>query len=127
MQQRVTEAAAAYAGAYNASRAEISTGDDDQGVRIQDGFVSVTGVVMPADAALRSSLTAVRSLAARTGLRSAAARAGVGGGGGGGGEGRLDGPEDALLFGLIVKRMNIRPEGSPRAGDVASAEPLRGR
>jgi hypothetical protein len=32
---------------------------------------------------------------------------------------RLDGPAGAMLTALVVKRMNVRPEGEP------SAEPLR--
>jgi len=116
--ERVTEAAGAYGRAYSEARAEISTGDDDQGIRIQDGFVSLTGVEMPADAALRSSLTAVRSLAARTGRGAAAAR------GAESAPGPLDGPEGATLFALIVKRMNIRPDFA--ASGAAAAASARG-
>ncbi len=119
--ERITEAADAYGRAYSEARAEISTGDDDQGIRIQDGFVSLTGVAMPADAALRSSLTAVRSLAARTGRGAASARADAERA-----TGPLDGPEGATLFALIVKRMNIRPDFATPGAAATGAASSRG-
>lgn len=112
---RLTEAAAAYTHAFRGAHAEVAEGDDDRGVRVQDGFVSLTGVLMPSDAALRSGLTAVKSLGARTG-RPAPVRAAPTGP-----DDRLDGPAGAMLTALVVKRMNVRPEAEP------AAEPLRSR
>lgn len=112
----LTEAAAAYTHAFRGAHAEVAEGDDDQGVRVQDGFVSLTGVVMPSDAALRSGLTAVRALGARAGVRGGGSAAGVPPLSP---DERLDGPAGAMLTALVVKRMNVRPEGEP------SAEPLR--
>lgn len=117
--ERLTQAAADYTRAFAQCRRDVAGGDDDQGVRVQDGFVSLTGVVMPADAALRSSLTAVRSLGARTGFRAQpAARVAD--------DERLDGPAGTTLFALVIKRMNIRPETDAQDAQAhAAASPSR--
>jgi hypothetical protein len=58
-------ASKAYAGAFEANREAIlrPEGRDEDDVRTVDGMVTITGMFMPMDAALVSSLSAVRTLA----------------------------------------------------------------
>lgn len=58
----LAEAAATFTDAFGQARPHLVRGDDDEGHRVQDGLVSLSGVMMPADAALRSGLTAARVL-----------------------------------------------------------------
>lgn len=58
----VRDAAGAYAAAFDRARAELCTCDKDE-ARVVDGLVAVSVTVLPTDAALRSGLAAVRSLA----------------------------------------------------------------
>lgn len=77
------------------------SGDDEAGERVVVAFIGITGVLMPADAVLRSSRAAVKSVGGYAGVGSPR-RCGS------------DGPGDragapALLPTLIVREMNASP------------------
>lgn len=61
-QDRVVRAANAFSKAFDAWATVNAVGDDENDERIVTGYVSVTGVVMPGDAVLRSSRAAVRAI-----------------------------------------------------------------
>jgi len=61
----LSEAAAAYASAYEERQAEITDGGEDDQVRIIEGTVTINAVRMPSDVVLRSSLAAVEGLTGR--------------------------------------------------------------
>lgn len=61
----LTDAAAAYAGAYEDRQAEIIEGGGDDDVRIVEGTVTISVMRMPADVVLRSSLAAVEGMTRR--------------------------------------------------------------
>lgn len=65
----LNEAAAAYTRAFERCRDELLDTDDDD-VRVVDGAVAITGMLLPADAVLTSSLAALRVLAPTLGGRS---------------------------------------------------------
>ncbi len=78
-------------------------GDDDSGQRVVTAFVGVTGMLMPADAVLRSSRAAVKSVGGYAGVGAARRRS-------------ADGPDDraadgeaAMLPTLIIREMNASP------------------
>lgn len=56
-------AARAYASAFAAARGELLSPDEDEEVRPVEGTVAITGLVLPSDAVLRSSVDAMRSIA----------------------------------------------------------------
>jgi hypothetical protein len=89
---RLASAAAAYSAAFRAWAPLGATGDDENHERVTSGYVSLTGVLLPADAVLRSSCTA---LAAIQGVPS----------------GSDAGPADeGRLFALVVREMSVQPE-----------------
>jgi hypothetical protein len=61
--EQLLAAAKAYAEVFEGHRAELVDPDEDDEVRVLDGTVTLTGVVLPADAVLESSLSAMRALA----------------------------------------------------------------
>ncbi|MBX3359368.1 MAG: hypothetical protein KF745_13195 [Phycisphaeraceae bacterium] len=101
----LADAAAEYARAFERVRAQF-IGDDDDGERVLDGFVSLSLVHLPLEAAVRSCLTAARALAGRQ--RGAALEAGPTG------EERGEG-----FLAMVVRKMNIRPE-PPHGGGAAA-------
>jgi hypothetical protein len=73
----LASAARAYAAAFEAERGELLSGpksDDEEDVRAVEGMVVLTGVVLPGDAALTSSVAALRAVT--PGLAAAPANAG---------------------------------------------------
>jgi hypothetical protein len=68
MSRVVSDASTQYASAYDALRGETSDGCQHDDVRMIEGVVTVQGLVLPADAVLRSSEVAMRDL---TGARRA--------------------------------------------------------
>lgn len=93
--QRVVMASRSYAGAFEAWSVLGASGDDENDQRVVAGYVSVTAVVLPGDAALRSAQAAARSMAQVS-------------------SGVPDRPrveaEPPPLVALIVREMNARPE-----------------
>lgn len=65
-QDRLTRAASAFAKAFDHWAAVNAVGDDENDERITTGYVSISGVVMPGDAVLRSSRAAVRAIQGET-------------------------------------------------------------
>jgi hypothetical protein len=61
-QARLTHAARAYAAAFEASRAELTQVNDDEELHVVTGIVSLTGMTLPADAVLTSSMTALKAI-----------------------------------------------------------------
>lgn len=59
-------AAKALTARYEQLKAEVATGDDDEGRRIVDAYASVTVMIAPPDAVLRSSAHAAKSVGARS-------------------------------------------------------------
>ncbi len=90
--ERLAGAAAAYARAFERWSPTGATGDDENDERITTGYVSVAGVVMPADAVLRSSRAAVRAIRGDSAPDE-------------------DPLEDAggRLLALVVREMNVQP------------------
>lgn len=106
----LADAAATYADAFGRARPHLVRGDDDEGFRVQDGLVSLSGVMMPADAAIRSGLTAARVLLRlRRGIEEhpgfpAAPRV------------------DAEMETLVIRAMNVRP-AAPGPGPAGERPP----
>jgi hypothetical protein len=65
MYAALQRASLAYTRAFEANQQSIASGDDDEGKRIRHAYVSVTGVAVPADAALRSSVAAARTVSGK--------------------------------------------------------------
>lgn len=84
-------ACAEFAKAFGEWAPDNARGDDENDQRVTAGYLGVSVVVMPADAALRSSRAAVRAI-----------------GVGGADEGPT-GPCPDRLFALVVREMNVRP------------------
>jgi hypothetical protein len=80
----------------------LGKGDDETGHRVMTAFVSVTGMQMPADAVLRSSRAAVRSVG---GYSAVAKRRNDRGGG----EGEAQETAVAMQRTLIIREMNVVP------------------
>lgn len=98
---RVQDAAVAFAAAFSAWAPLGATGDDENSERVVAGYVSVAGMVMPADAALRSSRAALRAMH------------GFGTGIGPADDDTPDEPitgADRPLFALVVREMTLTPE-----------------
>jgi len=96
----VTEAARGVGAAFERLRPALASGDDDEGRRVMDGYVSVTAVSIPADAVIRSSLHAMRSASLGRGTHTATAEPAA----------RTAPPLlRERLISFIVKPMNIRP------------------
>lgn len=91
-------ACAAFVRAFELWAADGAAGDDENGERVTAGYVSVSGVVMPGDAALRASRAAVCAMGARGEGRGAAATGGA----------KIPGSEDRL-FSLVVRELNLKP------------------
>lgn len=72
--ERLDDAAAAYARSFDRQRGELLATEDDE-VRAVDGAISITGVLLPGDAVLTSSLAALRSLGSGSVEAAAPARA----------------------------------------------------
>jgi hypothetical protein len=98
-QERLSRAAKAYTNAFEALRARLEGRDDDEGVRIVTGYVSIAGMVLPSDVAMRSGLAAARSMNMRG--MGAAARNGAG---------KQSHVEPERLVVLIIKPLNARPD-----------------
>lgn len=98
---RLAEAGETYTRAFDEQREDLVAGDDENGVRVQDGLVSLTGVWVPADAAIRSWLAAVATLSGGR-MRREESAAGTGG---------------ARLLTLVVKRMRLKREGAGAMGN----------
>jgi hypothetical protein len=58
--------ASAYAAAFEAGREELLSGEPDDEVRVMDGTVMLSGVWLPPDCVLESSLWAARAMGVRT-------------------------------------------------------------
>ena len=97
--------AAGFATAFAEWAKAGARGDDDSGRRVMTGYLAITGVMMPADAVLRSSRAAVRSVGGCAGVK----KSGRGG--------AVEAPAAAMQPTLIVREMNVVPER-----DVPSAE-----
>ena len=85
-------AVARFTQAFDAWSPANARGDDENDQRVTAGYLGISVVEMPADAALRSSRAAVRALAA-TGISESPAE-----------------PSPDRLFALVVREMNVRPE-----------------
>jgi hypothetical protein len=92
----IQAAAAAFADAFAAWAPSGASGDDENAERVVAGYVSVAGMVMPADAVLRSSRAALRAMQ---------------------GAGVAHDPPDAPIagprgpmFALFVREMSLTPE-----------------
>ena len=107
-------AAHVYTNAFAERRERLQGRDDDEGIRVTTGYVSVAGLVLPPDVAIRSGLAAARALNTRTGTRppaprpdaAAAASAGA--------------PRAAVraapaepLVALVVKQLSAEPDVRP--------------
>jgi hypothetical protein len=97
--ERVTRAARDYAAAFGAHREALLGGaeeDDEDDVRVVEGMVAITGMFLPADAALTSSISAMRTIAPSLGRAV-----------GGGGEQRMPvlAAESRRVFTLLVRVM----------------------
>lgn len=97
---RLARAAKAYTKAFEELRERLEGRDDDEGVRITTGYVSIAGMVLPADVAMRSGLAAARSMQMR-GM-------GVPSRNGAGGHVRTAPPERLVV--LVIKQLNARPD-----------------
>lgn len=86
----LANAAAAYRAAFERWSVVYAQGDDQSGQRIVIGYVNVTSVILPADAAIRSA----RAAAVASGSPRASTEPGA---------------SPALLPALIVREMNARP------------------
>lgn len=60
--ESLATAAASYTRAFESMREDLLAPDPDDDTRIIDGAVAITGMLLPADAVLTSSLTALRTL-----------------------------------------------------------------
>ncbi len=89
---QVGACARAYGAAFEAWAATGAAGDDENGERVTTGYVGVQAMMLPADAALRSGVAAIRAMGASVDF--------------GGGE---SGQERVLA--LFVRTMNARPTG----------------
>lgn len=90
--ESLNKAAVAYARAFEHWAVDGAAGDDENAERVTSGYVSVTGMIMPADAVLRSSRAAVRAMQ-----------------GSSRGDEEPLGPADGELITLVVREMNMRP------------------
>lgn len=101
------DAAKALAARFEELKSVVATGDDDEGRRIVDGYVSVTILTAPADAAVRSSAHAARSTGRRgsasplAGPAAASADAPA--------PGVSTQPLVAPLTVMVIKLLNVRP------------------
>lgn len=92
-------AATAYSEAFRSwSEGGLGRGDDESGRRVVSAFLAVTGSLMPADAVLRSSRAAVRSVGGYTPTQRRAAAAATG----------ESAPPSQRT--LIIRETNIAPE-----------------
>ena len=101
----VSEGADRYSAAYQRWAVTGARGDDENAERVTSGYVSVTGMLMPPDAVLRSSRAAIHALSGK----------GSGGHGGRNGNGSAppgNAPSEARLRVLIVREMSVRPESA---------------
>jgi hypothetical protein len=96
-QGALTRAAKRYSVAFEELRQSVEGRDDDEGMRIATGYVSIAGMVLPADVAIRSGLAAARSAQARAGP--SPARNGVG----------AHGVSTRLVV-LVIKSLSARPD-----------------
>jgi hypothetical protein len=95
---KVAHAAERYSAAFRRWAVEGARGDDENAERVTSGYVSITGMLMPADAVLRASRVAIESLGG-PGHRTSPATP----------------PADASperLAVLIVREMNVQPDHS---------------
>jgi hypothetical protein len=60
---QLATAAKAYADAFDSHRTELTAANKNDDVRVVDGTVTLTGILLPADAVLDSSLAAMRTMA----------------------------------------------------------------
>jgi hypothetical protein len=97
----LSRAAREYAEAFNAWAVRLGRGDDERGHRVRTAYLGVTGVMLPADAVLRSSRAAARSVAGYASTRRAAGGVAVG----------AAAPE-SMLPTLIVREMKAAPAGA---------------
>jgi hypothetical protein len=77
LRERLAAAARDYAREFESCREQLMeppTGDDEDDVRMIDGVVTITGMFLPADAALTSSLAAMRTISPGLGRLPAGAR-----------------------------------------------------
>ena len=58
----ISDAAEIYAAAFRKWAADWARGDDENAERICGGYVSITGMLMPADCVLRASQAAIHAL-----------------------------------------------------------------
>ena len=107
MLDALAHAARVYANAFAELRARLEGRDDDEGIRVTTGYVSVAGLVLPADVAIRSGVAAARAMNTRTGGRTPA-RSGVGAGGSPSGAA----PPEPLVA-LVVKQLAVEPDVRP--------------
>lgn len=100
--ETIARAAAEYTRAFEARRAELLADSTEDEVRVVDSLATISGVVMPADAVLRSSVAAMAALCrtrARTARPPAQERLPA----------RHDPAEGRALLALVVKPMGARP------------------
>lgn len=121
-EETLRAAAATYAAAFDRWSATVVGRDDELDERIVPGFVSIAGVFLPVEAAIRSGQAAVSSAPAAMAASRARAAAGAARVHQGVGPGRTDlptgvgAPEPEPLFvrALVVRESRARP--SPSAG-----------
>jgi hypothetical protein len=101
-QAALARASKVYTIAFEALRERFDGRDDDEGVRITTGYVSLAALVLPADVAMRSGLAAARSMNMR-GVGPPSSN----------GSGSHTRPAPDRLVVLIVKPLNARPDTSP--------------
>ena len=90
----ISDAAENYGAAFRRWATEWARGDDENAERVCGGYVSVTGMLMPADCVLRASQAAIHALSGST-ARIA--------------RGPTDNTEPPVRV-LMVREMSVRPE-----------------
>lgn len=96
----LARAAREYAQAFESWSLKLGRGDDERGHRVRSAYLGVTGVMLPADAVLRSSRAAARSVSGYSAARSRQSS----------GSGPTTIPSaDALQPTLIVREMKAAP------------------
>ncbi|MBC7771096.1 MAG: hypothetical protein H7210_01245 [Pyrinomonadaceae bacterium] len=108
MANALDDAAKALTARFEQLKSDVASGDDDEGRRIIDAYVSVTVMTAPPDAVLRSSTHAAKSAAKRAPVGAGASRSTA----------PITGsppkaPTDASVAPLtvmVIKMLNVRPE-----------------
>lgn len=98
-QTRLARAVKEYTAEFDELRMRLEGRDDDEGIRIVTGFVSISGMALPSDVAIRSGLAAARSMSMR-GMAPASKN----------GAASHTAEKPGRLVVLIIKPLNARPD-----------------